>query len=111
MEENETVVDEAAKPKRGRPRKVVDQAAEVEAETLPAVNVTRRKVSRGSTRRIMREVEAVEKALAAFSKELDLQVYLTDADGNRVGQHPLVGDIAAFRQHVAAKIAEITSQA
>lgn len=57
---------------------------------VPAVTAARRRVNRGSTRRINRALEAVQKSLNEFAKEMDLQAFLIDDDGNRIGSLPWV---------------------
>jgi cell fate (sporulation/competence/biofilm development) regulator YlbF (YheA/YmcA/DUF963 family) len=73
--------------------------------------VTRRKVNRGSTRRLHRALEEAEKALAEFEKEVDLQAYVTDDEGNRVDDLPLVHAVREARQLFRDGINEITNPA
>ena len=71
--------------------------------------VMRRKVNRGSTRRINRALGNVEEALDAFAAEIDRQVWVTDENGERVAPHPLVEEVRAFRAALSGKVAEFTT--
>jgi hypothetical protein len=71
------------------------------------VEVQRRKVGRGSTRRIVRAKDTLDAALAAFRKEMDLEVYQVDTDGQRSGPWPVLVEIDAFRVSIAKAVSEI----
>ncbi|AGH16035.1 hypothetical protein DVVG_00049 [Dunaliella viridis virus SI2] len=71
--------------------------------------VTRRKVNRGSTRRINRALENVTKALEEFEKEIDGQVWITDESGERVDAHPIVKGCEEARKHLAQEVAAFTT--
>lgn len=74
-----------------------------------AQNVTRRKINRGSTRRINKATEAVLAAIATFKAEIDLQVFVADEDGNRTGPHFLVGDLGNMEEHIREQANEISN--
>ena len=65
---------------------------------------TRRKFNRGSTRRISRAVAAFQAACDEFAKELDLQIYMADADGNRTGPAPMVENIKEMRDAISVEV-------
>lgn len=52
--------------------------------------VVRRKINRGSTRRITRALDKFGKDMDAFIAEIDLQAYVADDKGERIGEAPLV---------------------
>lgn len=58
------------------------------AEPEPAVS--RHRVNRGSRRRIERAVAALDTQIDAAIKEFDLQAYVTDEEGKRIGEWPAV---------------------
>ena len=71
--------------------------------------VTRRKVNRGSTRRIVRAFENVEKAMAEFTREMDIQVFVTDKDGERTGKAPITLMAEDMTSQLRAEVNKITS--
>jgi hypothetical protein len=71
-----------------------------EGESQP----TRRKFNRGSTRRISRAVASFQAACDEFAKELDLQIYMADADGNRTGPAPIVENIKEMRAAISVEV-------
>lgn len=73
--------------------------------------VTRRKVNKGSTRRINRAATALQAALHTFATEIDTQVFITDDDGNRIAPHPLVEEVRAQAAALPNLIAEFTTPA
>lgn len=79
--------------------------AEDEAPPEPAVQ--RRKVGRGSTRRIIRAKAALDAALVLFRKEMDREVYQVDANGERTGAWPVLTEVDAFRASIVAQVNEI----
>jgi hypothetical protein len=60
------------------------QPAQIEGE------VKRSKVNRGSRRRIERTIASLNKEIDAAIKELDMQAFVADDDGNRTGEWPAV---------------------
>lgn len=90
--------EEAAKPKG------------VEGLRAPG-GLTRRKMNRGSTRRLARAHGAVDDALEAFAKEIDMQVYMTDEDGNRIAACELVQTVGAVRKDITTMMIDITAPA
>lgn len=98
LDSNETIADLEAKI----------AAQEAEAMVLPGPMVqgelARRRVNRGSRRRIERALSAFQKASREFAKELDLQLFMADEKGERIGAWPVVEDIGAFRQYVTDEI-------
>lgn len=75
---------------------------------LSELQPTRRKINRGSTRRINRAVENIENALDEFARELDGQVYLADAEGNREAEHPLVTDVKNMKDFIRDAVQQFT---
>ncbi len=73
--------------------------------------VTRRKLNRGSTRRINRALEAIQKACRDFADEIDTQVFVTDEDGKRVDEIDLVKGFRAMPDDLAKAVAEFTTPA
>lgn len=71
--------------------------------------VTRRKVNRGSTRRINRALEKVLVDLRAFRDEIDTQAFVTDRSGKRTGSVKIVEDIDRLRAELPAIVAEFTT--
>ena len=84
------------------------QASKLEQLAAPG-GVTRRKVNRGSTRRMNRALGAFEKACAAFADEIDIQCYVTDEDGHKVGSIDLVKDVRDMPSLASKAVAEITT--
>lgn len=74
-------------------------------ELMPA----RRKINRGSTRRINRAHEAVDAAMNEFIKEIGIQAFLADEDGERAGDHPLVGELKKMQAHIRIEVFKITN--
>lgn len=85
-----------------------DGLGSVEALAAPG-GVTRRKVNRGSTRRINRALENMQAAIDAFVEEIDKQVYVTDEDGARIGSAPIVEEMRKLRHDVADEVAAFTA--
>lgn len=87
-----------------------------EAQDAPArdLSLTRRKVNRGSTRRITAAMDAFDKACDAFIKEMDLQFYVADENGNRVAEWDFVGHLkemkAGVRQTVNDELHPTTAE-
>ena len=79
------------------------------ANTGPAAGnavagLTRRRINRGSTRRIMKAVTAFDKGMEAFIKEIDLQFYEADDKGERVREWDMVKSLRLMRQGVIEEI-------
>lgn len=99
------VKEPTKKPEKSEPE-IVDP---VKALTQPG-GVTRRKFNRGSTRRINRALESVQKELLAFCTEIDMQAYLTDDEGNRVGSLPWIEAMRNLAtRDLPQMVAEITT--
>jgi len=77
----------------------VDKAAR-----LANAKETRLKIHRGSTRRITRAGTAIDTALGAFKKEMDLQFFKADEDGTRVGSCDFVNEIQAVQDGIREKL-------
>lgn len=71
--------------------------------------VTRRKVNRGSTRRLVRALENFDKAIDVFITEVDIQAFVTDEKGERIDELEMVKGLRSLKQEVANGIAEITA--
>lgn len=71
--------------------------------------VTRRKLNRGSTRRINRALENVIKALEEFAKEIDMQVYMTDENGQRTGPIELVTEVRDMTKTISVAVSTFTA--
>jgi hypothetical protein len=80
----------------------VDKAAR-----LADAKLTRLKLHRGSTRRITRAATAIDTALAAFEKEMDLQFFKADEAGNRVGPCDFVAQVKATRAGIREAVNEM----
>jgi hypothetical protein len=78
-------------------------------EDAPELMVARRKVNRGSTRRINRALEAAMSALADFEKEIDMQAFLVDDKGERAAEHPLVNEVREMSQHLRIEVFKLTN--
>lgn len=108
-------VDATAGDEGGDPK--TDEVAAVGA----AVGVVqRRKVGRGSTRRINRALDAMTTALDAFKAEIDMQIYIVeekpeDAPANwepkRVAAHPLVQDLEQLKTELVKRVNDIIAPA
>ncbi len=70
--------------------------------------IQRRKMNRGSTRRIHRATENVVKALSDFSKEIDQQVFAVDSNGRRSGEHPLIAVLRRVKDHIKSSVSSFT---
>jgi hypothetical protein len=79
------------------------QAAAAAEETV----LQRRKIGRGSTRRIVRAKDTLDAALEAFRKEMDTEVYQVDAEGKRIGPWPALEQLAEFKTWILAQTSEI----
>jgi hypothetical protein len=86
-----------------------------EAETPPVVEtppelesaigeVKRAKVGRGSRRRIERAINVLNAALDEATKELDMQVFLADAEGNRIAEWPVVPAMRDFKNRLNEEV-------
>jgi len=80
LDSKETVADLEAKIAEAK----ANQPAQIEGE------VKRSKVNRGSRRRIERTITSLNKEIDAAIKELDMQAFVADDDGNRTGEWPAV---------------------
>lgn len=96
--------------------KIAAELAEREAEEAKAKAASdeaaqailqRRKMGRGSTRRIVRARDALDMALIAFRKEIDFEIFEVDDQGVKIGPWPIMRDVDNFRAFIADKIGEI----
>ena len=78
-------------------------------KTETELTAARRKMNRGSTRRINRAFEAVEEAMGKFVNEIGLQAFLADENGERVADHPLVGELKEMQAHIRVEVFKITN--
>lgn len=65
---------------------------------------TRRRLGRGSTRRITRALTKFDEDIAAFTKEIDLQFYVADDKGERVDEWGFIKELREIRAGVADAI-------
>lgn len=79
--------------------KAADQAAEIKEP-----EVKRRKLGRGSARRITRAIDALDAAMTTFIKDMDFDVFLVDDEGVRVGRWPVLDDLEKVKTHVRAEV-------
>lgn len=80
-------------------REMIEKANSPDAPTLK-----RHKVGRGSTRRIGRAVAMIDAQMAEFIKEIDLQFYEADKDGNRVGEWEFVSKLREIRSDILGTV-------
>mgnify|MGYP000433407065 CR=1 FL=1 len=80
------------------------QAMIEEANSPGDPKLTRRKVNRGSTRRITNAMGKFDAAMGDFIKEMDLQFFEADADGNRTGEWDFVKALREMRTGVMAEV-------
>lgn len=82
---------------------------EIVEETAPQPEpvIARRKVNRGSTRRVIRALDAFQAAAEAFEKELDLQFYEVNDKGERVGPAPVTVDVRAIRLALGDRVRQM----
>ena len=80
------------------------QAALEEAAGESTGSIGQRKVGRGSTRRIVKALNAFEEASKALMKELDLQIYVMDEDCKRVGPWPMLEQIAPIPNGIRKEV-------
>ena len=66
--------------------------------------LTRRKINRGSTRRITRALDKFGKDMDAFIAEIDLQAYVADENGERIGEAPLVKALRDMKAGVTQEV-------
>ena len=90
LDSNETVADLEAKIGRPKADLEIKNASKGRGPLQIEGQVTRAKVNRGSRRRIERAITSLNKELDAAIKELDLQAFVADEDGNRTGEWPAV---------------------
>jgi len=92
LDSSETIADLKAK------------IAAKEAEPKPEPELQRRRLNRGSTRRITNALSKFDKAAEEFTKEMDLQFFEADADGNRTGEWDFVKALREMRTGVMAEV-------
>jgi hypothetical protein len=66
--------------------------------------VERRRVNRGSTRRIVAAAATMDAAMAAFIAEMDLQFFEADAKGERLGTCEFVVGLRHMRSDIAQEV-------
>jgi hypothetical protein len=71
---------------------------------MPGPVVERRRVNRGSTRRIVAAANQIDKDLERFIAEMDLQFFEADAKGNRLGTCEFVVGLRHMRSDIAQEV-------
>lgn len=99
LDANETIADLKAKI-----FKAENKSPEPEGE------LTRRKVNRGSRRRIERALTDLNKALDAAVAEFDMQAFMADDEGNRIGDWPAVTELRAAKERVNERVNALFAQ-
>lgn len=69
--------------------------------------IKRSKVNRGSRRRVERAINRLNEELDAAIKEFDLQAFVSDQDGKRVGEWPLVSELRDIKAHVNDQVNQL----
>lgn len=92
LDSSETIADLEAK------------IAAKEAEPKATQGPQRRRVNRGSTRRIVNALTTFDKAAEAFIKEIDLQFFEADDKGERTGEWEFVKFLREMRAGVQTEI-------
>ena len=92
LDSSETVADLEAK------------IAAEEAKPQPEPELQRRRINRGSTRRITSALSKFDKAAEEFTKEIDLQFFEADADGNRTGEWGFVKGLREMRTQITTEV-------
>ena len=72
--------------------------------------LTRRKVNRGSRRRIERALTDLNKALDAAVAEFDMQAFMADDEGNRIGDWPAVTELRQAKERVNERVNALFAQ-
>ena len=86
---------------------VADLEAKIAAEKAkPKVEpeLQRRRINRGSTRRITNALSKFDKAAEEFTKEMDLQFFEADDKGERTGEWDFVKDLREMRTQITAEV-------
>lgn len=107
LDSSETIADLEAKITAHKAE--LEAASQKDAGNNTSGALTRRKVNRGSTRRITRALQNFNKGVDEFIKELDLQVYMADEDGNRTGEAPMVKALREMKENLTNGVNEIIS--
>ena len=102
--------EEVAKSRAAKAAEAADGKSGVAQQDSVALDdgpeLKRRSVSRGSNRRLLRAMTAFEAAFDTFIKEVDLQLFMADDEGKRVGEWPFIGGLreskAAIKQEMDA---------
>jgi len=97
LDSNETVADLEAKIAEAK----ANQPALIEGE------VKRSKVNRGSRRRIERAITKLNEEIDAAIKELDMQAFIADEDGNRTGEWPAVTRLREAKAEVNDQVNQL----
>lgn len=79
---------------------IADDQSEKDGEPV----LKRHRVNRGSRRRIERAINRFNDDIAAFIKEIDVQIYMADADGNRTGEAPLIDGLRRVQEGINEEI-------
>lgn len=107
LDSNETIPELEAKIAERNAQnnlpKVKGEVAKTEGELVC------RRVNRGSRRRIERALLAFQKACDEFAKEIDLQLFLADDKGERIGQWPLVEAVGEFKNGMTQEVTQAMS--
>ena len=74
-----------------------------------APEFARRKFNRGSNRRINNAADRFYREIAQFASEVSLQAFVTDENGNRVGDLPWIDALRSMEADIRVKVAEITA--
>ena len=81
----------------------------IEEAKAPGIEgeVKRSKVNRGSRRRIERAITKLNEEIDAAVKELDMQAFVADEDGNRTGEWPAVTRLREAKAEVNDQVNQL----
>lgn len=80
----------------------MESDGEIDAGAESAVMRTR--MNRGNRRRIERAINRFNDEIELLTKELDAQVYMTDEDGKRTGDAPVVTGLRYAKKEINAEV-------
>ncbi len=89
---------------------LVSASTALDKDTVPEpdegreTSFRRHKVNRGSRRRIERALKRFDTDVSDFIKEMDLQCFIADEDGNRVAPWPMVDGLKEMKSRVREEI-------
>lgn len=92
-------------------RDAEDARAKAAAQAATETVLQRRKLGRGNQRRIVRARDALDAALTAFCKDMDLEVYHVDDQGFRTGPWPMLATLGQVKQAVIEEVNKILAPA